>query len=108
MWDSVLGYRAHLGAGVILANFRLDRDLGGVEVQTGDGPVATGLDKFGAIVGDRTDIGSNSVVSPGSLIGRDCRLYPGTQWRGILPHRRIVKVRQAQEIVEMRPESNTR
>lgn len=100
--NSLLGYRAHLGAGVILANFRLDRDLGGIQIHTPDGLVPTGLDKFGAIIGDRTDIGSNSVISPGSILGRDCRLYPGTHWRGVLPHRRIVKVRQTQEIVERR------
>ncbi|MDG2124211.1 MAG: UDP-N-acetylglucosamine diphosphorylase [Verrucomicrobiales bacterium] len=101
--DSVMGYRAHLGAGVILANFRLDRDLGGICIPTGDGVIETGLDKMGAIIGDRTDIGSNSVVSPGSVIGRDCRFYPGTHWRGgVLPHRRIVKVRQTLEIVERR------
>lgn len=103
--DSILGYRAHLGAGVILANFRLDRDLGGIPVQAESGPVSTGLEKFGALVGDRSDIGCNCVLSPGSVIGRDCRLYPGTCWRGVLPHDRIVKLRQQLEIVERRSDA---
>ncbi len=101
--DSVLGFRAHLGAGVILANFRLDRDLGGISISAEGGAIPTGLDKLGAVIGDRTDIGSNSVMGPGSVIGRDCRFYPGTSWRGgILEHDRIVKVRQTIEIVERR------
>lgn len=99
--DSILGYKAHLGAGVILSNVRLDRR--NVVVTDADGSfVDTGLRKFGAIVGDRTEIGCNSVLSPGSLVGRDCILYPGTQWKGVLASKRIVKLRQSQGIVERR------
>jgi NDP-sugar pyrophosphorylase family protein len=101
--DSILGYKAHLGAGVILSNVRLDRE--NVRVADPDHPgvkLDTGLRKFGAIVGDGTEIGCNSVLSPGSIIGRDCILYPGTQWSGILPSNRIVKLRQEHEIIERR------
>lgn len=96
--DSILGYKAHLGAGVILSNVRLDRK--NVVLKIHSGPIDTGLRKFGAIIGDRTEIGCNSVLSPGSIVGRDCILYPGTQWKGVLGSNQIVKLRQTQEIVE--------
>jgi NDP-sugar pyrophosphorylase family protein len=99
--DSILGYKAHLGAGVILSNVKLDR--GEVHVPGTDGkPVPTGLKKFGAIVGDHAEIGCNSVLSPGSLIGRQAIVYPGTQWRGILPEKTIAKTRQAIDLVPRR------
>ncbi len=94
--DSILGYKAHLGAGVILSNVRLDRRE--VTITTPSGVRSTGLRKFGAIVGDRAEIGCHSVLSPGSIIGRDTILYPGCQWRGVAPERSIVKVRQGFEV----------
>ncbi len=96
--DSILGHKAHLGAGVILSNVRLDRQ--DVRVSDGHALLETGLRKFGAIIGDHTEIGCNTVLSPGSVIGMECILYPGTQWRGVLPSRHIVKLRQDQHIVE--------
>jgi NDP-sugar pyrophosphorylase family protein len=87
--DSILGYKAHLGAGSILSNVRLDHAT--VTVSTPDGPIATGLKKFGAIVGDRAEIGCNAVLSPGSIIGRDTIIYPGTSWRGVLEAHSIAK-----------------
>jgi len=87
--DSILGHKAHLGAGAILSNVRLDHQP--VVVTTSEGPLNTGLRKFGAIVGDRAEIGCNSVISPGSIIGRDTILYPGTSWRGVLPANSIGK-----------------
>lgn len=87
--DSLLGFRAHLGAGVILSNVRLDRAE--ISVIDPQGKIATGLKKFGAIIGDRSEIGCNSVLSPGSLIGRDCIIYPLTSWRGVLPEKSIVR-----------------
>jgi len=87
--DSILGHKAHLGAGAILSNVRLDHQP--VSVTTAEGPISTGLRKFGAIVGDRAEIGCNSVLSPGSIIGRDTILYPGTSWRGVLPNNSIGK-----------------
>ncbi len=99
--DSILGYKAHLGAGVILSNYRLDH--GPIPVLDPDRPgekIVTGLDKFGAIIGDHVDIGSNAVISPGSLIGRGSMLYPLTHWVGVLPAQRIVKLRQQLQVVE--------
>jgi NDP-sugar pyrophosphorylase family protein len=97
--DAILGYKAHLGAGAILSNAKLDHSE--VTVQTPDGPIGTGLKKFSAILGDHVEVGCNSVINPGSLLGRGSILYPGTTWRGILPPGSIVKVIQQQHIVEM-------
>ncbi len=75
MWgDSVLGYKAHFGAGVITANVRGDRAP--VTVRDGADAVATGLKKFGAMVGDLAEIGCNSVLCPGCVIGRGTQVYP--------------------------------
>ncbi len=98
--DSILGYKAHLGAGVILSNVKLDHRE--IEVSAVDGAIATGLTKFGAIVGDRTEIGCNAVVNPGSVLGRDCIIYPGANVRGVLPEGSILKVRQQQQILKRR------
>lgn len=100
--DSILGFRSHLGAGVILSNVRLDRSE--VVVADPEGRLLpTGLRKFGAVIGDRVEVGCNSVINPGSLIGRNSVLYPGTQWRGVLPANSVVKTIQTQQIVERRP-----
>ena len=99
--DSILGYRAHLGAGVILSNVKLDR--GEITVSAEPGVfIPTGLKKFGAIIGDRVEVGCNSVLNPGSIIGRDSIIYPGTQWRGICPAGSIVKTRFQSEIIARR------
>jgi len=98
--DSIIGYKGHLGAGVILSNVKLDHSE--VTVATKDGFVPTGLRKFGAIIGDRAEIGCNSVLSPGSIIGRNTVLYPGSQWRGVAPENSIVKFRQSFETVTRR------
>jgi NDP-sugar pyrophosphorylase family protein len=96
--DSILGFRAHLGAGVILSNVKLDRSE--ILIRAGESFIPTGFKKFGAIIGDRSEIGCHAVLNPGSLIGRDSILYPGTQWRGVCPARSIVKTRIAQEIAQ--------
>jgi len=98
--DSILGYKAHLGAGVILSNVRLDHSL--IEIQTPEGLISTGRKKFGAIIGDRAEIGCNAVLSPGSIIGRNSLVYPGTQWRGVLPENSIAKLRQDVKILKRR------
>jgi NDP-sugar pyrophosphorylase family protein len=95
--DSILGYRAHLGAGVILSNVRLDR--GEVIVRGPDTSNPTGLRKFGAIIGDRAEVGCHAVLSPGSIIGRDAIIYPGTQWSGVLPGGHLAKLKQQLEVV---------
>jgi acetyltransferase-like isoleucine patch superfamily enzyme len=73
-----------------------------VTIHTPEGIIPTGLKKFGAIIGDRAEIGCNSVLNPGSLIGRHTILYPGTQWRGFAPADHIVKWKQATEVIERR------
>jgi len=99
--DSILGHKAHLGAGVICSNVRLDRRNVTVRDRKG-GLLDTGLRKFGAIIGDRTEIGCNSVISPGSLLGRDCIIYPLTSWQGVLGDRQIVKNHQPRHTVARR------
>jgi bifunctional UDP-N-acetylglucosamine pyrophosphorylase / glucosamine-1-phosphate N-acetyltransferase len=90
--DSILGYKAHLGAGVILSNVRLDR--GEIKLRDGTELISTGLRKFGAIIGDRAEIGCSTVINPGSIIGRNCLIYPLTNFGGILPENTILKVRK--------------
>lgn len=99
--DSILGFRAHLGAGVILSNVKLDH--GEVHVAADEGTIATGLTKFGAIIGDRTEIGCNAVINPGAVIGRDCIIYPSTNFRGVLPANSVLKVRQQLQTLSRRP-----
>jgi NDP-sugar pyrophosphorylase family protein len=98
--DSILGYKAHLGAGVKISNVKLMP--GNVMVERDGVPFDTGLRKFGALLGDSTDIGCNSVLNPGSIIGRGSVIYPNTNWRGILPAGMIVKNRAAQEVTPRR------
>ena len=98
--DSIIGYKGHLAAGVVLSNVKLDRAE--VTVMSKGSIIPTGLRKFGAIIGDRAEIGCNSVLSPGSIIGRNCLMYPGTQWRGVAPENSIIKHRQPIDIVPRR------
>jgi len=96
--DSILGHKAHLGAGVILSNVRLDHAEVQVRIDGGDNR-GSGLRKFGAVVGDNVEIGCNSVINPGAIIGRRSVLYPGSMWSGVLAEDHIVKVRQVQQVV---------
>jgi len=98
--DCILGYKAHLGAGVILSNFKLLDE--NITVEIDGAPFDTGLRKFGALLGDRSEIGCNAVLSPGSIIGRASVIYPLVAWRGILPDGMIVKNRSAQEVAARR------
>ncbi len=97
--DSILGYRAHLGAGVICSNVRLDRTS--VKLSLNGDVIDTGLRKFGALVGDASEVGCNSVLTPGTILGRSCILYPCTHWKGVLGDKQIVKTRQGQEIAPL-------
>jgi NDP-sugar pyrophosphorylase family protein len=99
--DSILGHKAHLGAGVVLSNFK--SLPGNITVEMDGKPFDTGLRKFGALIGDGADIGCNSVLNPGSIIGRGSIIYPGVNWRGILPANMIVKNRAQIEVVVRRP-----
>lgn len=98
--DSILGYKAHLGAGVVLSNVRLDR--GEVLVDDGKRSHPTGLRKFGAVIGDQTEVGCNSVINPGSLLGPRSVVYPLTSFGGVLPAHAILKTRQTQTVVARR------
>ncbi len=99
--DSLLGHKAHLGAGAVLSNWRLDHHT--ITIPLPDGSKRdTGLPKFGAVVGDHVDIGCNCTISPGSLLGRHSVIYPNTHWRGVLEARRLVKLRQSLQVVELR------
>ncbi len=98
--DSILGFKAHLGAGVILSNVKLDHTE--IAVAAPDGHIPTGLTKFGAIIGDKSEIGCNTVINPGSVIGRNCIVYPSAAFRGVLAPNSIFKVRQESQILPRR------
>jgi len=88
--DSILGYKAHLGAGCIISNVKSSK--GNVAVMLPDGEViGSGLRKFGAMVGDHVEAGCNSVINPGTIIGRGTIIYPLTMARGYLPANHILK-----------------
>ncbi len=95
--DSILGYQAHLGAGVVLSNVKAIK--GNIEVEAEGRSFDTGLRKFGALLGDGAEIGCNSVLNPGSIIGRRSLIYPGVNWRGVLPADRIVKNQAPTQVV---------
>ncbi len=86
--DSILGYKSHMGAGSITSNVKSDKKL---VVVKGEENYETGLKKFGAMLGDRVEVGCNSVLNPGSVIGRDCIVYPTSCFRGVLPENHIFK-----------------
>jgi NDP-sugar pyrophosphorylase family protein len=98
--DSILGYKAHLGAGVKLSNFKVFP--GNIMVEIDGQPFDTGLRKFGALLGDGCEIGCNAVLSPGSIVGRASVIYANVAWRGVLPERMIVKNKAALEIAPRR------
>jgi NDP-sugar pyrophosphorylase family protein len=99
--DSILGHKAHLGAGVVLSNFKAFK--GNIAVEMDGAPFDTGLRKFGALLGDGADIGCNAVLNPGSIVGRNSIIYPCVNWRGVLPANMIVKNRATQDVVVRRP-----
>jgi NDP-sugar pyrophosphorylase family protein len=95
--DSVLGNKAHLGAGAICSNLRLDQKH--VLVHLATGSVDTGLKKFGAIVGDGAEVGCNAVLNPGTLLGPRSLVMPAIAFGGILPPSTIARVRQQVTLV---------
>ena len=99
--DSILGYKAHLGAGVKVSNIKLMP--GNITIEIDGAPFDTGLRKFGVLLGDFSEVGCNSVINPGSIVGRNAMIYPNISWRGILPENMIVKNRSQQEVVVRRP-----
>lgn len=87
--DSILGYKAHLGAGAITSNLKSNNTL--VKVKCGDDIIETGLRKFGAILGDSAEVGCNAVLNPGTILGKDCIVYPLSSVRGYVPENSILK-----------------
>lgn len=87
--DSILGYKSHMGAGSITSNVKSDKTL--VVVKDPNGPIVTGRKKFGAILGDNVEVGCNSVLNPGTIIGRNSNIYPVSCVRGVVPPSSIYK-----------------
>jgi len=94
--DSILGYKAHMGAGAITSNVKSDKTL--VTVNVGERKIKTGLKKFGAILGDHVEVGCNSVLNPGTIIGKNSNIYPLSMVRGFVKPNSIYK--KQGEVVE--------
>ena len=94
--DSILGYKAHMGAGSITSNVKSDKKL--VVVKNKEEKIETGLKKFGAMLGDNVEIGCGSVLNPGTVIGKNTNVYPLSSVRGVVPSNSIYK--KQNEIVE--------
>ena len=89
--DSILGYKSHMGAGSITSNVKSDKTL---VVVKGEGiRLETGLKKMGAMLGDNVEVGCNSVLNPGTVIGRNSNIYPTSMVRGVIPSNSIYKTR---------------
>jgi NDP-sugar pyrophosphorylase family protein len=99
--DSILGHKAHLGAGVKISNYKLFP--GNIEVEVDGMPFDTGLRKFGALLGDGAEVGCNAVLNPGAIIGPGAVIYPNVFWRGILPANMIAKNKAEIDVVVKRP-----
>jgi NDP-sugar pyrophosphorylase family protein len=87
--DSILGYCSHMGAGSITSNVKSDKTL--VVVKDGEDQIATGIKKVGAMLGDYVEVGCNSVLNPGTMIGRHSNIYPTSCVRGVIPVNSIHK-----------------
>lgn len=96
--DSILGYQSHMGAGSITSNVKSDKTL--VVIHGAEEPVETGLKKMGAVLGDQVEIGCNSVLNPGTVIGKNTNVYPLSMVRGFVPEGSIYK--KQGEIVQKR------
>lgn len=94
--DSILGYKAHMGAGSITSNVKADKQL--VVVKGKDGQIETGLKKFGAMLGNEVEVGCNSVLNPGTVVGAHSNIYPLSSVRGVVPENSIYK--NAEEVVK--------
>ena len=96
--DSILGYRAHMGAGSITSNVKSDKSL--ATIKASQGVIETGRKKVGAMLGDEVEIGCGSVLNPGTVIGRNSNVYPLSMVRGVIPANSIYK--KQGEVVEKR------
>ena len=86
--DSILGYKAHMGAGSLTSNVKSDKSLVTIHTQP---PIPTGIKKVGAMLGDFVEVGCNSVLNPGTVIGRNSNVYPTSSVRGVIPANSIYK-----------------
>ena len=96
--DSILGYKSHMGAGSITSNVKSDKT--NVTIMIGDDKIETGLKKMGAMLGNNVEVGCNSVLNPGTVIGQQTNVYPLSMVRGYVPPKSIYKKRG--EVVEKR------
>ena len=87
--DSILGYKSHMGAGSVTSNVKSDSSL--VTVKDGNARMETGLKKFGAMLGDYVEVGCNSVLNPGTVVGKHSNIYPTSCVRGVVPENSIWK-----------------
>ena len=87
--DSILGYKSHMGAGSITSNIKSDQTL--ITIRNGDEAIPTGLVKIGAMLGDRVEVGCNSVLNPGTIVGKHSNIYPLSCVRGVVPEQHIWK-----------------
>lgn len=97
--DSILGYYSHMGAGSITSNVKSDKTLVRVHAKDAD-DVETGLKKFGAMLGDHVEVGCNSVLNPGTVIGRNSNIYPTSCVRGYVPEGSIWKTHTGEVITK--------
>ncbi len=102
--DSILGHKAHLGAGAKISNVKLFP--GNIAIDVNGVTHDTGLRKFGALLGDHAEVGCNAVLNPGSILERGAVIYPNVFWRGILPANMIAKNKAEIEVVVKRPRDN--
>lgn len=87
--DSILGYKSHMGAGSITSNVKSDKTL--VAINCGNQKIETNLKKFGAMLGDNVEVGCNSVLNPGTVVGKNSNIYPLSMVRGFIPPNSIYK-----------------
>lgn len=97
--DSVLGYKSHMGAGSITSNVKSDKTLVTVKSRGDEDNIDTGLKKFGAMLGDYVEVGCNSVLNPGTVIGSHSNVYPTSSVRGVVPANSIYKSGKGVEVV---------
>jgi len=99
--DSIIGYKTHLGAGVICSNLKTTKENIWISIE--GQPRDTGLRKFGALIGDEAEIGCNAVLNPGSIIGKHAIVYPNVSWREVLPDNMIAKNKAKIDVTVLRP-----
>lgn len=87
--DSILGYKAHMGAGSITSNVKSDKRL--VIVKNGTEQIETGIKKFGAMLGDEVEVGCGTVLNPGTVVGKNTNIYPLSSVRGVIEEKSIYK-----------------